>query len=112
MSVYRATATESAYVVREVSPEAITKSLRALLPSRLQPMSRRRFTVLDTFDGRVRRSGTRLTRGDVHGISTMAWQPRGGGPQLTVPLKEPVGFAWDLPDPLQQVLMPVIGVRR
>jgi CHAD domain-containing protein len=42
----------------------------------------------------------------------MAWQPRGGGPQLTAPLKEPVGFAWDLPDPLQQALTPVIGVRR
>ena len=69
--------------------------------------------MLDTFDGRVRRAGARLTRGGVNGTSTVAWQPRGGGSHLTVRLKQPVSFAWDLPDgPLQQALAPVIGVRR
>ena len=34
---------------------------RRLLPSRHQPIARHRFTVLDTFDGRVRRAGGRLT---------------------------------------------------
>ena len=69
--------------------------------------------MLDTFDGRVRRAGARLTRAGVNGTSTLAWQPRGGGSRLAVRLKQPVSFAWDLPDgPLQQVLAPVIGVRR
>ena len=46
-------ATESVYIVRgDVSPEAITRSLQALLPTRHRPIARHRFTVLDTFDGR------------------------------------------------------------
>ena len=69
--------------------------------------------MLDTFDGRVRRAGARLTRAGANGASTMAWQPRGGGSRLAVRLNQPVSFAWDLPDgPLQQALAPVIGVRR
>jgi CHAD domain-containing protein len=110
----QSTATESAYVVRgEVPPEAITRSLQAVLPTRHRPIVRHRFTVLDTFDGRVRRTGASLTRGIVGGASSVAWQPRGGGGQLAVRLKQPVSFAWDLPDgPLQQTLAPVIGVRR
>ncbi len=43
----------------------------------------------------------------------MAWNPGGGGRHLAVRLTRPVSFAWDLPDgPLQQVLAPLIGVRR
>ena len=106
--------TESAYVVRgDVSPEAIARSLQAVLPARHHPIVRHRFTVLDTFDGRVRRAGARLTRAGVNGSSAMVWQPLSGGRHLTVTLKQPVSFAWDLPDgPLQQTLAPVIGVRR
>jgi CHAD domain-containing protein len=108
------TTTESAYVVRgEVSPEVITRSLQAVLPTRHHPIVRHRFTLLDTFDGRVRRAGARLTRGGVNGTSAVAWQPRGGGSHLVARLKQPVSFAWDLPEgPLQQVLASVIGVRR
>jgi len=52
---------ESSYIVSaEVSPDAMTNSLRALLSTRHQPIARRRFTLLDTFDGRVRRTGGRL----------------------------------------------------
>jgi CHAD domain-containing protein len=105
--------TESVYVVPgEVSAEAITRSLQALLPTRHQPIARHRFTVLDTFDGRIRRSGARLTRGAVNGTSTVAWQTRGGS-HLTIRLKQPVSFAWDFPDgPLRQALTSVIGARR
>ena len=105
---------ESSYIVRgDVSPGAITKSLQALLPTRHHVIDRHRFTVLDTFDGRLRRTGARLTRAGTNGASTMAWQPRGGGSQLAVRLKQHVGFVWDLPDAhLQQVLAPVVGVRR
>ena len=105
---------ESSYIVSaEVSPDAITNSLRALLPTRHQPIARRRFALLDTFDGRVRRTGARLTRTGDSPTSVLAWQPRGGRGQLVVHLKQPVGFAWDLPDgPLRHALAPVIGVRR
>ena len=108
------TTTESAYVVRgDVSPEAITKSLQALLTMRHHPIARYRFTVLDTFDGRVRRAGGRLTRAGINGSATVEWQPRGGGSPLAIRLSQPVGFAWDLPEgPLQRALAPVIGVRR
>ena len=106
-------AAESVYVVRdEVSTDALTKSLRALLPTRHHPIARRRFTVLDTFDGRVRRAGACLTRGAVNGSSTVRWQPRGGG-NLSVRLTQSIDFAWDLPDgPLQRALTSIIGPRR
>jgi CHAD domain-containing protein len=99
-------------VSSDVSRAAITDSLRALLHTRHRPIGRHRFTVLDTFDGRVRRAGARLTRtGD--GAETVAWQPRGGRPSLAVRLKQPVNFAWDLPaGPLHDELAHVIGVRR
>ena len=104
---------ESVYVVRgETSPELITNSLQGLLPSRHQPIVRHRFTVLDTFDGRVRRAGGRLRRGGGNGPSTIVWQPIDGG-QLTLRVTQPVSFVWDLPDgPLQQALASVVGVRR
>ena len=107
-------ASESQYVVPgDLSPEAITGSLQAILPTRHHPIVRHRFTLLDTFDGRVRRAGARLTRAGVHSASLLEWWPRGGGTRLAVRLKQPVGFAWDLPDgPLQQAVAPVIGVRR
>ena len=104
---------ESVYVVRgETSPELITSSLQGLLPSRQQPIVRHRFTVLDTFDGRVRRAGGCLRRGGDNGPSTIVWQPIDGG-QLTLRVTQPVSFVWDLPDgPLQQALASVVGVRR
>src|SRR5262245_6780726 len=90
----------------------MTRSLQGLLPTRLHPIVRHRFTILDTFDGRVRRARTRLTWTGVNGTSTVAWQLRGGH-QLTARSKRPIRFAWDLPDgPLQQLLAPVVGVRR
>jgi CHAD domain-containing protein len=104
---------ESMYVVPgEVSADAITRSLQALLPTRHHEIARHRFTVLDTFDGRIRRAGACLTRDGVNGTSTIAWQSRGGG-HLAMRLSQPVSFAWDLPDsPLQQAVTSVIGVRR
>jgi CHAD domain-containing protein len=106
--------TESVYVVPgEVSPEAITRSLQALLPTRHHLIARHRFTVLDTYDGRIRRAGACLTRGGANGDSTVAWQSGGGGRHLAIRLSHPVSFAWDLPDgPLQQVLTSVVGARR
>jgi CHAD domain-containing protein len=105
---------ESVFVVRgEVSPDSITRSLQAILPTRHRSIARHRFTVLDTFDGRVRRAGARLTRDSVNGGSAVVWQPDGGGSQVEFRLNQPVSFAWDLPDcPLKQALAPVIGVRR
>ena len=63
----------------EVSADAITSSLQALLPTRHHEIARHRFTVLDTFDGRIRRAGACLTRDGVNGTSAIAWQSRGGG---------------------------------
>jgi len=108
-----ALATESVFVVPgEVSGEAITRSLQALLPTRHHPIAQHRFTVLDTFDERVRRAGARLTRGGDDG-ATVAWQKRGSGSHLKVRLKQPASFAWEFPTgPLQQTLASVIGPRR
>src|SRR5262249_21749336 len=90
----------------------MTSSLQALLPTRLHPIVQHRFTILDTFDGRLRRARTRLTRTGINGTSTIAWQRRGGH-RLTARSKQPISFVWDLPDgPLQQLLAPVVGVRR
>lgn len=107
-------ARESVYLVRgKVSRAAITSSLRALLRTRHHAIGRHRFTMLDTFDGRVRRAGGRLTRTTGEGAATVAWQPRAGQAPLAVRLTQPVHFAWDLPaGRLQQELSPVIGVRR
>jgi CHAD domain-containing protein len=108
------TAKESVYIVRgDVSLDAITRSLQAVLPTRHHPISRRQFTVLDTFDGRVRRAGACLRREGVDGGSAVAWRPPVGGSQLAVRLEQPVSFAWDLPDgPLQEAVAPLIGPRR
>jgi CHAD domain-containing protein len=110
----RSTSTESAYVIRgAVAPEAMASSLRALLPARHRSIARHRFTVLDTVDGRVRRSGTRLTRSGSERSAAVTWQPRGSSSQLVERVKQPVHFAWDLPrGPLQQALTPTIGARR
>jgi CHAD domain-containing protein len=105
---------ESVYVVPgQVSADAITSSLQALLPTRHHEIARHRFTVLDTFDGRIRRAGACLTRDGVNGTSRIAWQGRGGGSHFAMLFSQPVSFAWDLPEgPLQQAVTSVIGVRR
>jgi CHAD domain-containing protein len=105
---------ESVYVVRDdVPPAAITSSLQGLLVTRHHPIARHRFTLLDTFDGRVARAGARLTATGDNGSTTWSWRPRGGGNRLEVRAPAPVHFAWDLPDgPFQHVLSAVVGVRR
>ena len=107
-------AKESFYVIPDdVSPQAITTSLQALLPTRHYRIVQHQFTVLDTFDGRVRQAGARLTRDGVNGGSTIVWQPRGGGSHISVLSSQPASFIWDLPDgPFKEALTPVIGVRR
>ena len=107
-------ATELVFVAPgEVSDDAIASSLQALLPTRQHRIAKRRFTILDTFDGRVRRTGAYLTRESENGVSTVAWRSHGGGVQLTMHLQEAASFAWDFPDgPLQQRLASVIGPRR
>jgi CHAD domain-containing protein len=107
-------ARESAYVVPDqLSSEAITQNLLSLLPTRHQPIARHRFTVLDTFDGRVRRASASLTRTSTGDGSTLKWQSRGGSDRLALRTTGDVNFAWDLPDgPLRQQVAPVIGPRR
>ena len=107
------TTIESLYVIRgELSADAVTKSLQGLLPTRHQRILKCRLTLLDTFDGRVRRAGARLTRSGVDETVTISWQRRGGA-SITVQVREPVSFVWDLPDgPLREAVAPVIGVRR
>lgn len=108
------TTTGYSYTVRGVvTPEAITRSLQAVLPTRHHRIARHRFTLLDTFDGRIRRAGARLTCNNIDGTLAVAWESHSGGSPLSAPLRQPVSFAWDLPEgPLQQALTPVIGVRR
>jgi CHAD domain-containing protein len=108
------TTVESIYVVRhEMSLDAITTSLQALIPTRHHPIARHRLILLDTFDGRVRRAGARLTRSGLNGSGTIAWQRRSSGTNVVLHLGHPVSFVWDLPDgPLHQAVAPVVGVRR
>jgi CHAD domain-containing protein len=107
-------APESIYVAADaVSAHAITQSLQALLPTRHHPVGRQRFTLLDTFDGRVYRAGARLTHSSLDGRSFVSWKVSGEGSELAVQLRRPASFAWDLPDgSLYRVLAPVIGPRR
>jgi CHAD domain-containing protein len=104
-------AAESVYIASgDGSGDTITRSLQALLPTRHHAIARHRFTVLDTFDGRVRRSRSYLTRDSENAV---AWLSHGGISQLALQLKEPVSFAWDFPEgPLQQRVASVIGPRR
>ncbi len=94
-------------------PDTIRRSLQALLSTRHRPIPRHRFTVLDTFDGRVRRAGAFLTRDAENGPSRVTWQSQTGGSALEAELEAEANFAWDFPDgPLQQRVASVIGPRR
>ncbi len=114
MSSSTHSAAESVYVIRDGAPPgAITSSLQALFPTRHRSIARHRFTLLDTFDGRVARAGARLTSSGVNGTITWSWQPSGHGSRLEVRAQHPMHFAWDLPEgPLQRLLESVVGVRR
>ena len=107
-------AIDRSFVVSGAMPaEAITESLRALLPARRRPIAGTCFTVLDTFDGRLRRAGASLTRFGEDGDCTLTWRGGRRGSQLSTRVSEPVSFAWDLPDgPLKSELAPIIGARR
>src|SRR5262245_35370977 len=90
---------ESAFVVPgELSTEAITRNLLTLLPTRRRSIAKHRFTVLDTFDGRVRHAGASLTWADENGASTVKWQTLAGSDRFAIRLSRPLSFVWDLPD--------------
>jgi CHAD domain-containing protein len=103
---------ESTFVLSgEVPAHTVARSLQALLATRHRQIVRRRFTLLDTFDGRVCRAGARLTQSGVDGQSVFSW--RASGTELAVQLPQPASFAWDFPDcALYRALVPVIGHRR
>jgi CHAD domain-containing protein len=105
---------ESAYVVPDdLTTEAITRNLQTLLPARRHSFAAHRFTVLDTFDGRVRRAGACLTRDGEDPDSTVKWQTLAGSDRLAARVTRPVSFAWDLPEgPLKKEVAPVVGPRR
>lgn len=105
---------ESAYVVPgELSTETITRNLLTLLPTRRHSIAKHRFTVLDTFDGRVRRARASLTRAGVEGAATVKWQTLAGNDRFAVRMSRPVSFAWDLPEgPLRTEVASIVGPRR
>jgi CHAD domain-containing protein len=105
---------ESAYVVPgELTTEALTRNLLTLLPARARSFTGHRFTVLDTFDGRVRQAGASLTRAGADSGSTMKWQTLAGSDRFAIRTTQPVSFAWDLPEgPLKEEVAPVVGPRR
>ena len=103
---------ESTYVVRGVASDVVTDSLIALLPSRHLRLGRQRVTILDTFDGRVRRGGAWLTRHREGKSLVLTWHPR-GAPSVTVRVDSPVNFVWDMPEGvLRDALTDIVGVRR
>ena len=108
------TTLESIYVVRgDVSADAVTRSLQALVATQHHTIRRGRLTVFDTVDGRIRRAGARLTRRAGRDSDSVTWRRPGRGTNLTLRVTGPVSFAWDLPHgPLQRALAPVVGVRR
>jgi CHAD domain-containing protein len=105
---------ESTFVVSgEVPAQTITRSLQALLPTRHHQISRQRFTLLDTIDGRVGRAAARLTQSSVDGHTIISWKATRTGSELAVHLPQPASFAWDFPEcALYRALAPVIGPRR
>jgi CHAD domain-containing protein len=105
---------ESTFVVSgEVPAQTITQSLQALLPTRHHPISRQRFTLLDTIDGRVCRAAARLTQSSVDGQTIVSWKASRTGSELAVQLPQPASFAWDFPEcALYRAVAPVIGPRR
>ena len=105
---------ESAYILPgERSTEAVTKNLLALLPIRHHRIAKHTFTVLDTFDGRVRQAGACLTRIGQDGASTVKWQTAVGSDRFAIQMNRPVSFAWDLPDgPLREEVTSAVGPRR
>src|SRR6478752_2000278 len=107
-------ARESTYVVSgEVSAQTITRSLQTLLSTRHHPIGRQRFTLLDTVDGRVCRTGAQLTHAGVNGQSVISWKAGGAPSELSLQVPQPVSFVWEIPDgPLYHALAPVIGPRR
>jgi CHAD domain-containing protein len=114
MNAATTTLRESAYTVPgELSTEAITQNLLALLPTRHHRIARHKFTVLDTFDGRVRQAGASLTRIGLDGASTVKWQTAVGSDRFAIRMNRPVSFAWDLPDgPLKEEVASAVGPRR
>jgi CHAD domain-containing protein len=110
----RSTTPESAYIVGDDVPaEMIVKSLQALVSTRRHVIQPQRLTLLDTFDGRIRRAGASVTRRRVNGTAMMAWQTRRGAPPVTAAVEPTVAFVWDIPEgPLQRMLAPIVGVRR
>lgn len=110
----RSTPPESAYIVGDtVSAETIVQSLQALVPTRRHALRRQRLTLLDTFDGRIRRAGASVTRRRVNGTAMLAWQTRRGAPPVTAAVDPAVAFVWDIPEGvLQRRLAPIVGVRR
>jgi len=105
---------ESAYIVPgELSTEAITRNLLTLLPTRQRSIAKQRFTVLDTFDGRVRQAGACLTRAGVDSASTVKWQTLAGSDRFAIRTTRAVSFAWDLPEgPLKKEVASIVGPRR
>src|SRR5262249_7453687 len=105
---------ESAYVVPgELSTEAITRNLLTLLPTRRRPIAKHRFTVLDTFDGRVRHAGASLTRAGEDRASMVKWRTLAGSDRFAIRITRPVSFAWDLPEgPLREEVASIVGPRR
>ena len=110
----RPIAAESVYIVRgRHSTAAVARSLRALLSTHEHPILPHRFTLLDTFDARVRRAGARLTQSGPAESPTIDWQPAGRRGRVRAQLARPAAFAWEVPDgPLRDALSPVVGVRR
>jgi CHAD domain-containing protein len=95
------------------SPDAVALGLRDLLPVRLRPISRYRYTCLDTFDGRIGGAGARLTALAEATANRLVWYPREWKGRLDVRVERPVEFAWDLPaGPIQSALEPIVQMRR
>jgi CHAD domain-containing protein len=104
---------EALYTINEaIQAEAIADSLQALVSAKTRSIVRRRFTLLDTFNGRIAASGGRLTACAGDAGERLEWRSEDWR-RLDVSVKRHVYFAWDLPSgPLRESLQPVIEARR
>jgi CHAD domain-containing protein len=97
----------------EQSADELIAGLAALLPVRRSARPPRRYTYLDTPDGRLHRRGASLLSEAVDGGVSAVLTDAGESARCEARLATTPSFVWELPPgPLRDALLPVVDARR